>query len=99
MSFMLRLRGIVDRPNQLVDVDETAKDCNASRHQCAWRGRGHRTGKVRLFNGIVHYTLIAACNMNGFVFPACDIVLREATDDFSGAVDTEYWDPLRWSDC
>jgi transposase len=83
------LRGLVNHPNQVVFVDETAKDRNASRRGRAWGRRGQKTHHFRPFGDVVRYTCIAACDIHGFIPQACDIVLRETTESSTGTVDTE----------
>jgi hypothetical protein len=82
-------RGFVNHPNQVVFVDKTAKDRNSSRHGRAWGRRGQKTRHFRQFGDAVLYTCIAACDIHGFFLHACDIVLREATENSTGTVDTE----------
>lgn len=66
-------------PSQLIFVDESAKDRNSSRRRRSWSRRGLTPFRKAYFAGshFKRYTLIAACDINGFVLEACETVLRE----------------------
>jgi len=82
-------------PNQLIYVDETAKGANASRRRRAWSQTG-QTAYIKDYFQHRHdkrFTMIGACDCNGFVKSACEIVEREQgkndTDPNRGTVDGE----------
>ena len=66
-------------PNVLIYVDETHKDRNASRRRRAWGYRGEKLSLRRWFNQTSRYTLIAAADIAGFVFEACQTYYRTPT--------------------
>ena len=74
------LNDLVIHPNQLVFVDESAKDRNSSRRRRSWARRGHTLFRDEYFAtyNSKHYTLIAACNVNGFIIDASETVEHEA---------------------
>ena len=88
------MRDRVLHPRQVLFIDESAKDANAARRRRAWSPFGITpivdAPMVREFDK--RYTLIAACNWEGFVQEACHIVEREhGKDDPNpdrGTVDT-----------
>ena len=94
-AYGIRLLERVQHPRQLIYIDETARGANASRRRRAWAPKG--TSPVidapfeRDFDK--RFTLIAACNWNGFVRGACQVVEREkGKEDMNperGTVDTE----------
>ncbi len=89
-----RITDRLKHPRQLIYIDETARGANAARRRRAWSPRGVTpiidAPMVREFDK--RYTLIAACNWDGFVPSACQIVEREQgkNDDNPdrGTVDT-----------
>ena len=93
--FQRTVKDRVQHPRQYLFIDETARGANASRRRRAWGPRGTSTiidaAMVRDFD--TRYSLIAACNWEGFVPKACKIVEREySTDDKDpdrGTVDAE----------
>ena len=76
-------------------VDETHRSANASRRRHAWAKRGAPRMCNLFFEEYFwkHYTLIGACDCNGFVAEACKIVERERDkndrDPNRGTVDHE----------
>jgi hypothetical protein len=86
-----------DRPELLVYIDESQKGRNASRRLRWWspRGRSPIRETVFAYEPKKRYTLIAACDMNGFIPEACDIILRgnstqeELDNPFIGTVGTD----------
>ncbi len=94
-AFHIRLLERLQHPRQLIYIDETARGANAARRRRAWSPFGVTpiidAPMVREFDK--RYTLIAACNWNGFVQEACHIVEREhgSQDDNPdrGTVDKE----------
>ncbi|CAB9499819.1 unknown protein [Seminavis robusta] len=93
--FHVRMNDYVQHPSQLIYVDETARSTKASRRRRGWSPRGVTpviTSRMeREFDR--KYTLIAACNWNGFEISACHIVERETSNRDNnpdrGTVDTE----------
>jgi len=79
----------------LVFVDESAKDRNSSRRRRSWSKRGQtpfRDAYLASASG-PRYTLIAACDLDGFILEACQTVEREHgaadRDPTRGTVDGE----------
>ena len=74
-----RLNDRMNHPRQLLFLDESAKDQSASRRRRALSPRGVTpiilSAMVREFDK--RYSLIGACNWEGFVKQACHIVERE----------------------
>ena len=90
-----RLKMLVRNPEQLMYVDETHKSANASRRRRGWSKRGVQPTVDAYFeeNFRKKYTMIGACDINGFVASACQLVERETssndTDPERGTVDNE----------
>jgi hypothetical protein len=90
-----RLESHLTRPEQLVFIDETHKSANASRRQRAWSKKGVTPVFDAFFEEEFRrrYTLIAACDIDGFVIEACKLVEREHgkndRDPDRGTVDME----------
>lgn len=64
--------------DQLVYVDETAKDRNSARRRRYYSKRGQTPVASEMFHGAdVRYTMLAAADIDGFILPACEVVLRE----------------------
>ncbi len=80
-----RLVKYLGDPKYAIFVDETHKSANASRRRRAWSKVGVTPVIDAKFEEDfrTRYTLIAACDINGFVVDACKIVERErsATDN------------------
>jgi transposase len=89
------LHAFVHDPAQLIFLDETQKDRNSSRRRRYWSPRGQSPFRDAYFEGShgKRYTLMAACDINGFVMEACDIVERETSaednDPTRGTVNRE----------
>ena len=81
--------------SQLVFVDESAKDRNSSRRRRSWSKKGQTPFQPAYLaqSSSNRYTLIAACDVNGFIVEACETVLRERgaadRDPTRGTVDGE----------
>lgn len=82
-AFFDDLNRMVSDPSMLVFVDESAKDRNSSRRRRSWSRRGQTPFRQSYIatRDANRYTLIAACDINGFVVDACDTVLRERGDN------------------
>ena len=84
-----------DRPEMCVFIDETHKSSNASRRRKCWGPKGNVSVAFTPFGPIVdrRFTLLAACDVNGFIVEACELVERERNrhddDPFRGTIDTE----------
>jgi hypothetical protein len=97
LSYQIALESAVDRPEQLVYIDESQIGRNAARRNRWWSPRGRTPQRLTRFDFEVkrQYTLIAACDVNGFIHEACDIVLRgnnaqeEINNPLIGTVGTE----------
>lgn len=92
--FKEALKILVQHPNQLVFVDETHKDRNASRRRRAWSRKGIPAPIQRWFRNEACYTLIAAFNIEGFMDSTLDCVLRGAisNEGAAGTVNAEYFE-------
>jgi hypothetical protein len=88
---------VTTHPEKLVYIDESQKGRNASRRLRWWSPRGRTPVRLDAFDyePKKRYTLMAACDINGFIPGACDIVLRgsstqeELGNDNIGTVGTE----------
>jgi transposase len=69
----------VDSPSQLVYLDETARGRNASRRRRTWFKRGQQPVRDAYFedDNAKRYTMIAACDINGFIIDTCETIERE----------------------
>ena len=66
------------RPEMLIFIDETAKGRNESRRKRMWARRGSKAELINLLHQTKErYTMLGACNINGFIPEACEPVLRE----------------------
>ena len=88
---------VYDQPELLLYIDESQKGKNESRRRRWWSPRGRTPTRVTMFNWepSKQYTLIAACDINGFIPQACDLILRgnslqeEIDNPLIGTVGTE----------
>lgn len=94
-AYHYRLLEALSHPRQLIYIDETAKSANASRRKRAWSTRGEEAIIPVFFQRDFdkRYTLIGACDYDGFVQEACHIVERESSRNEAnperGTVDAE----------
>jgi transposase len=94
-EFLESIEHFLVNPNQLVFLDEAQKDRNASRRRRSWARRGKGAFRDAYFNGTRNkrYTLIAACDIDGFIINACQIVPQQTSnddmDETHGTVDRE----------
>jgi hypothetical protein len=78
-----------------VFIDESSKGRNASRRRRHWSVRGKTPFLDTLFTGShgKTYTLLAACDLDGFISEACEVVERESgsedNDPTRGTIDGE----------
>jgi hypothetical protein len=90
-----RLSLYLTDPRQALYIDETHKSSNASRRRRMWSKRNVAPSVDAFFEEDFRrrYTLIGACDINGFVKEGCKIVERERDkndrDPERGTVDTE----------
>ena len=91
--YQTALECLTTNANQLVFVDETHKDKQASRRRRAW-GRSNSGGiaLIRWFKNTIRYTMIAAMDVNGFIDSSIDCVKRNDTDDEPNTVDSQYFE-------
>jgi DDE superfamily endonuclease len=82
------------RPGLLIFLDETQKSRNAARRRRHWSCRGSTPVRKVGYYGPdfdPRYTMIGACDMNGFIQEACEVIERERgstdRDDTRGTVD------------
>ena len=82
-AYDCRMLERVNHPSMVLFLDESARGANASRRRRAFSPRGVtpivEAPMVREFDK--RYTLIGACNWEGFIVPACAIVEREHGSD------------------
>jgi len=89
------LNEITDDPAQFVFVDESSKDRDTILRKRLWQPRGHPLSISRYFSDHADhsYTLIGACDINGFITEACELVRRKRNandnDDEAGTVDMD----------
>lgn len=94
-DYHLRLLEAVSHPRQLIYVDETARSALASRRKRAWAQQGEEAIIPSFFQRDFdkRYTLIGACDYDGFVQEACLVVERESgindPNPERGTVDTQ----------
>ena len=88
------LNRIVQDPKMLIFIDETAKDRNASRRRRIWAVRGTKAEMPEpLSRDDLRYTMLGACDIDGFVGDACEAVYQkkssEDKDPLRGTIDTQ----------
>ena len=68
-------------PSELVFIDESQKDRNSSRRRRHWFIRGLSPFCDAYFAGhkAKRYTLLAACDWNGFIWEACETVQQKSS--------------------
>lgn len=78
------IRAFVHRPDQVVFLDETHKGRNASRRRRHWSMRGVRPIVYEKFDTVSRgrlYSMVAACDYNGFIIETCLCLSREKDAD------------------
>ena len=87
---------MVTDPNQLIFIDESAKDRSSSRRHHIWAKRGLTPYRdTSYFTPVTtrRYTLLAVCNIDGFVLEACEKVEQKRdvydTDPTRGTIDRD----------
>ena len=82
-EFLEALRSRNLNPNQHVFVDESNKDANSARRRRSWSKRGLTPMRTVYFEGdrAKRFTLIAASDINGFIYEACQIVYQASPND------------------
>jgi hypothetical protein len=89
-QYRLALDILVQHPKQVIVLDETHKDKNASRRRRGWGKRNGGGVKInRWFNETVNYTMIAAMNYLGFIDSSIKLVMRDeiSEEGAAGTVD------------
>lgn len=83
-------------PDMAVFIDETAKDRNSARRRRHWSKRRKTPIRDSFFIGDDHrrrYSLLSACDVNGFIIEACELVEREYspndTSEMRGTIDKD----------
>ena len=77
---------LVQHPNQVLVLDETHKDRNASRRRRGWGKRNGDGVKIRRwFRMNLNYTMIAAMNINGFIGSTIKLIMRDEISDEGAA--------------
>ena len=77
---------LVQHPNQVLVLDETHKDRNASRRRRGWGERNGDGVKIRRwFRMNLNYTMIAAMNINGFIGSTIKLIMRDEISDEGAA--------------
>ena len=84
------------KPEMAIFIDETQRGRNASRRRRRWAKKGTKNPFYRApFHGShdKRYTVLAACDVNGFVLDACEAVQHRTStrdaDPTRGNIDTE----------
>ena len=75
-EYQKALEDRIIRPNQLIYIDESQKDRNSSRRRRSWSQIG-QTPFCPAYLQSIHrrrYSLLAACDVDGFVIDACETV-------------------------
>ena len=99
-EFCMKLLRHCMHPSELVFVDESQKDRNSSRRRRIWYKRGLSPFRKAIFSGNkgVRYTLLAACDWNGFIWEACETVRQKSSsgdaDPTRGTIDGDRF--LEW---
>lgn len=79
--------------NHLIYIDETHKSIKAMRRRRNWvlKGRGQPFRVTPFFgnNRDIRYSMIAACDQNGFVQEACEVIRTTCSDDDVGPINRE----------
>ena len=79
--------------NHLIYIDETHKSIQAMRRRRNWvlKGRGQPSRVTPFFgnNRDIRYSMIAACDQNGFVQEACEVIRTTCSDDDVGPINRE----------
>ena len=93
--YMQALDILVKSADQLVFIDETHKDKNASRRRKAWGKRN--SGGIALrrwFTQTIRYTMIAALDINGFIPSSIELVRRDqiSSEGAAGTVDSSHFE-------
>jgi DDE superfamily endonuclease len=94
-EYQQAINTMVAYPEMLVYLDESQKDRNSSRRRRMWSKRGQSPFRTAYFDGShrKRYTLLAACDIDGFIFEACETVEQsrgvEDGDMTRGTIDTE----------
>ena len=81
---------LVQHPKQVIVLDETHKDRNASRRRRGWGNRNGGGVKInRWFTENINYTMIAAMNYHGFIDSTIKLVMRDeiSEEGAAGTVD------------
>ena len=78
--FRATLHCILRYIDQLVLVDETAKDRNAGRRARAWGRIGPKFQLEKWFREEARYTMMGAADINGFILQACKIKIRYGSE-------------------
>ena len=92
-KYLSCLEEILLDPNQLIYIDESNKDVKSSCRRRMWSRRGQSPFRNAYFAGTHanRYTLIAACDLDGFVLEACETVEQQRnssdTDETRGTID------------
>jgi hypothetical protein len=79
-EYIRALEHILANPSMALFVDETAKDRNAARRRRHWSKQCQTPIEREFFigdNQRKRYSMLSACDMNGFILAACEIVERE----------------------
>ena len=84
------------RPNQLIYIDESQKDRNSSRRRRAWSKLGQtpfRPAYLQSAHGR-RYSLLAACDADGFVIKACETVEQATGQNNKDLSQDNRWRPI-----
>ena len=78
--FLACLRVLVKDVRQMICLDETAKDRNASRRSKAWGRIGEKLAIEKWFEGEIRYTMMGTCDVTGFLAQCCKLHYRSGSE-------------------
>jgi transposase len=85
-NYRMALEALVQHPKQVIVLDETHKDKNASRRRRCWQRRNvGGLGVRRWFNDNVNYSMIAAMNWKGFIDSTIKLTRRDEISEEGAA--------------
>jgi transposase len=83
-AYLAALRDLVHDPKLVVFIDETAKDLNSARRRRHWSKKQKTPIRDAFFvgdNASKRWTMLSACDVQGFILEACELVERETSSN------------------